>query len=138
MDNSIIKNLINHAIKARNNAYVPYSSFKVGAAILTKCGTTFSGCNIENAAFTPGNCAERTAIFSAIAAGYRDFSIIAIVGGKNELISDCFPCGVCRQVLTEFCPPSFEIIIATSPTDYKIFTLKELLPHSFDNSSLNH
>jgi len=136
MDKSIIKNLIETAIKTRENAYVPYSNFKVGAGLLTDDGTIFGGCNVENAAFTPGNCAERTAIFAAVAQGHAKFKAIAIVGGADALADNCFPCGVCRQVLMEFCPPDFPIIIAQSPDAYRIFTLAELLPHGFGPANL--
>ena len=115
-----------------NFSYAPYSNFKVGAALLSKDGQIFGGCNVENAAYGPSNCAERTAIFKAVSEGVRDFSAICIVGGPNGVVSDyCPPCGVCRQVMREFCNPDFKIILAKSITDYKIFTLGELLPESF-------
>jgi len=136
MDKSQIKNLIEAAIKTRENAYAPYSNFKVGAALLTADGTIFGGCNVENAAFTPTNCAERTAIFAAIAQGQKDFTAIAIVGGADKLDNNCYPCGVCRQVLTEFCPPDFPIITAQSPENYQLQTLSNLLPNSFGSENL--
>lgn len=136
MEEKIIKTLISTAISMTEKAYVPYSHFHVGAALLTDDGTEegkiFTGCNIENAAYGPSNCAERTAVFKAVSEGYRDFTAIAVVGGMNGEIRDfCPPCGVCRQVLAEFCDKDFKIILAKSPEEYKIFTLGELLPESF-------
>lgn len=136
MEEKIIKTLISTAISMTEKAYVPYSHFHVGAALLaddgTKEGKIFTGCNIENAAYGPSNCAERTAVFKAVSEGYRDFTAIAVVGGLNGEIKDfCPPCGVCRQVLAEFCDKDFKIILAKSPEEYKIFTLGELLPESF-------
>lgn len=130
--------LVREALAARENAYVPYSRFAVGAALLTKSGDVYRGCNVENASYTPTNCAERTAVFSAVCAGEREFEAIAIVGGGRDAgpLSACFPCGVCRQVLTEFCPPEFPIIIAADVQHYQIFTLADLLPHSFGPSDL--
>ena len=136
MSDNNIKELINAAIKARKNAYTPYSDFKVGAALLTADGDIIRGCNVENAAYSPSICAERTAISAAIACGHKNFTAIAVVGGKDELADNCYPCGVCRQTLTEFCPPDFPIIIAQSPENYKIMTLSELLPHSFSSENL--
>ena len=133
MDN---KNLIEQAIEAREMAYAPYSGFKVGAALLSVCGKVYTGCNVENAAFTPGICAERTALSTAVASGIRKFSAIAVVGGADDLADDCFPCGVCRQVLMEFCPPNFQIIVGKSPEDYRVFTLEQLLPHGFGPANL--
>ena len=124
--------LIQKALDMLNFSYAPYSNFKVGAALLSKEGQIFGGCNVENAAYGPSNCAERTAIFKAVSEGVRDFSAICIVGGLNGVVSDyCPPCGVCRQVMREFCNPDFKIILAKSISDYKIFTLGELLPESF-------
>ena len=124
--------LIQKALDMLNFSYAPYSNFKVGAALLSKAGQIFGGCNVENAAYGPSNCAERTAIFKAVSEGVRDFSAICIVGGPNGVVSDyCPPCGVCRQVMREFCNPDFKIILAKSISDYKIFTLGELLPESF-------
>ena len=135
MDN---KELIRLALEAREMAYVPYSGFKVGAALLTKEGKVYKGCNIENAGYTPTNCAERTAFFKAVSEGEREFSAIAIVGGKGDLPTDyAYPCGVCRQVMMEFCDPEkFQIILATSKEQYEIFTLKELLPLGFGPNNL--
>ena len=124
--------LIQKALDMLNFSYAPYSNFKVGAALLSKEGQIFGGCNVENAAYGPSNCAERTAIFKAVSEGVRDFSAICIVGGPKGVVSDyCPPCGVCRQVMREFCNPDFKIILAKSISDYKIFTLGELLPESF-------
>ncbi len=124
--------LIQKAFDMLHFSYAPYSSFRVGAALLVSDGSIYTGCNIENAAFGPSNCAERTAFFKAISEGKKDFSAIAIVGGKNGKVSDfCPPCGVCRQVMAEFCNKDFDVIIAKSATEYKVFTLKELLPESF-------
>ncbi|MBP3323309.1 MAG: cytidine deaminase [Clostridia bacterium] len=132
------KKLINEAINAREYAYIPYSNFAVGAALLTESGKIYSGCNIENASFTPTNCAERTAIFKAVSEGERNFVAIAVVGGKHgEKVSEYItPCGVCRQVLAEFCSKDFIIISAKNETDYKEFTLKELFPGSFNKESV--
>ena len=126
------KELMALAIKARENAYTKYSSFAVGAALLTKSGKVFGGCNIENASFTPTCCAERTAFFSAIAAGERDFEAIAVCGGKvGEKRIKCMPCGVCRQVMSEFCSEDFKIIIEDGE-ELSTLTLSELLPYSFN------
>ncbi|WP_365920288.1 cytidine deaminase [uncultured Treponema sp.] len=128
----LIEKLIKKAIEMLNFSYVPYSNFHVGAALLTSEGEIYTGCNIENAAYGPSNCAERTAIFKAVSEGKKDFEAIAIVGGKNGKIEDfCPPCGVCRQVLAEFCKKDFEIILAKSTDEYKIMTLEQLLPESF-------
>lgn len=116
---------------AAQNAYAPYSSFTVGAALLTKDGKVYTGCNIENAAFSPTNCAERTAFFKAVSEGEREFSAIAVAGGKNLSFEEfCFPCGVCRQVMSEFCDEDFRIIAGNSE-GVKSFTLAELLPEGF-------
>ena len=129
--------LIKTAIKMQDMSYAPYSHFHVGAALLSKNGQVFTGCNIENAAYGPSNCAERTAIFKAVSEGVKDFDAIAIVGGpedkngKPTIENFCPPCGVCRQVMSEFCKKDFKIILAKSPENYKIYTLEELLPLSF-------
>lgn len=130
---SVIKNLIRQAIQAMENAYTPYSGFKVGSALLTLKQKVYTGCNIENAAFTPGNCAERTAFFKAVSEGEKDFVAIAIVGGKDGILTDyCPPCGVCRQVIREFVDPrKFLVILARSEEDYVVYFLEELLPMSF-------
>ena len=125
--------LIDLAWKARENAYVPYSHFKVGACIALKDGTFVQGCNIENAAYTPTNCAERTAFFKAVSEGVRDFQAICIVGGKDGKLTEyTAPCGVCRQVMMEFCnPKTFQIILAVDKERYEIYTLEELMPLGF-------
>ncbi len=129
------KNLIESAIEMLKFSYAPYSHFKVGAALLSKENKIYSGCNIENAAFGPSNCAERTAVFKAVSQGVKEFKAIVIVGGYEGKITDyCSPCGVCRQVLAEFCDKDFKIICAKSTEDYKIFTLGELLPSTFSLS----
>lgn len=124
--------LINKAFDMLKMAYVPYSHFHVGAALLCKDGTIFTGCNIENSAYGPSNCAERTAIFKAVSEGYKNFTAIAVVGGPEGVVSEyCTPCGVCRQVMREFCKKDFKIICAKSTSDYKEYTLEDLLPQSF-------
>lgn len=132
--------LIENAIEARKMAYTPYSKYKVGAALLSSENKIIKGCNIENAAYGPTNCAERTAFFKAVSEGVKDFSAIAIVGGlenETDLFSGyAFPCGVCRQVMREFCDSEFEIVVARSTDDYKVYTLGELLPESFGPDNL--
>jgi len=125
--------LIREAVAARENSYSPYSRFMVGAALLCASGKIYKGCNIENVAYTPTNCAERTAFFCALAAGEREFTAIAIAGwGKNKDPGRTLPCGVCRQVMMEFCDPqTFLIIAAAGEKDYKTFYLQELLPEAF-------
>ena len=123
MDN---KGLIKEAMEAKKMAYAPYSHFRVGAALLTKSGKVYRGCNIENAAFTPTNCAERTAFFKALSEGEKEFQAIAINGDADDYL---FPCGVCRQVMVEFCDlKTFEVIVAINEKDYKVFTLEQLMP----------
>lgn len=127
-----MKTLIKLAMEARENSYCPYSGFAVGAALQTKEGKIYQGCNIENAAFTPTNCAERTAFFKAVSEGKRDFVKIAIVGGKKGEMTAPAPCGVCLQVMSEFCKADeFEIVMAKSEEDYSSKRLSELLPSSF-------
>lgn len=127
-----IKDLISKAIKMLEYSYVPYSRFHVGAALLANNGTIYTGCNIENAAYGPSNCAERTAVFKAVSEGVKEFEAIAVVGGTDGRIKDfCPPCGVCRQVLAEFCTRDFKVILAKSIDEYKVFTLEQLLPESF-------
>ena len=130
--------LIKAALEARNRAYVPYSNFMVGAALLTKSGKVYTGCNIENAAYTPTNCAERTAFFKAISEGEMDFAKIAIVGGPREgIVRHTYPCAVWRQVMIEFCDPKeFEVIVAIDENDYKQHTLEEILPYGFSPKDL--
>lgn len=126
------KDLYVLAKNAMNNSYSPYSKCKVGAALLCKNGKVFTGTNIENAAFGPTVCAERVAVFKAISEGEKEFSKIAVVGGKGGIINGIFaPCGVCRQVLREFCNDDFQILLGESPDSYKTVTLKDLLPLSF-------
>lgn len=127
--------LINKAILARENAYCPYSSFKVGASLLTKSGKIFTGCNIENSSYSSTICAERVAFFSSIAQNEREFLAIAIVGGINEIKDFVFPCGSCRQVMAEFCSQDFEIILYNGQ-ESKTYKLYELLPNSFNKDSL--
>ena len=133
MEEKEIKLLIENASNMLQRSYIPYSNFAVGASLMTKEGKIYNGCNIENAAYTPTNCAERTAFFKAVSEGERDFKAIAIVGGPNRVVKDyCAPCGVCRQVMQEFCnSKEFRIIVAKSLDDYKIFSLEELLPLGF-------
>lgn len=130
--------LIPLAIEAMGRAYVPYSGFRVGAALLASDGMVYQGCNIENAAYTPTNCAERTAFFKAVSEGRRTFDAICIVGGKDGVLTDyTVPCGVCRQVMMEFCnPETFRVILAKSESDYRTFLLKDLLPMGFGPDNL--
>lgn len=134
------RRLVAAAIEARGLSYSPYSHFQVGAALMTKDGKIYTGCNIENAAYTPSNCAERTAFFKAVSDGCRDFSAIAIAGGKKDAqlpLNDCPPCGVCLQVMMEFCQPeTFEIILVRSAEDYRVCLLKALLPEGFGPENL--
>jgi cytidine deaminase len=126
------KELLSIAIKEMEKSYSPYSNCKVGAALLCKNGRFFTGANIENAAFSPTICAERVAIFKAVNEGERDFLKIAVVGGKDGNVNGIFaPCGVCRQVLREFCDDDFQIVLGESENDFKVVTLKDLLPYSF-------
>jgi cytidine deaminase len=133
-----IKELITIAADQLSYSYVPYSHFRVGAALLAKDGKIYTGCNIENAAYTPTNCAERTAFFKAVSEGVKSFRAICVVGGPDgRLESYTPPCGVCRQVMMEFCDPEeFEIILAVGTEDYKIYTLQELLPQGFGPENL--
>lgn len=137
MDN---RELIALAMEARKKSYSPYSNWQVGAALLTKDGKVYQGCNIESASYTPTNCAERTAFFKAISEGVYGFSKIAIVGGfkDSDELQICAPCGVCRQVMMEFCDPkTFEIILgATKEEDTVVMTLEEMLPYGFGPSKL--
>ena len=139
METELIQKLIRTAVGQMAYSYVPYSGFRVGAALLAKNGEIYTGCNIENAAYTPSNCAERTAFFKAVSKGVREFSAICVVGGKEGVIKEFTPpCGVCRQVMMEFCDPkTFQIILALSEENYKIVTLKELLPLGFGPGNLN-
>lgn len=134
-----LEQLVEIAYEARELSYAPYSQFKVGAALLAKSGQIYKGCNIENASYTPTNCAERTAFFKAVSEGEREFVAIAIVGGKEEEenLTFCAPCGVCRQVMMEFCDPKeFQIILGRGTKEYKIYLLDELLPLGFGPENL--
>ena len=130
--------LISAAFAAREKAYTPYSHFKVGAALLAKDGRVFTGCNIENATFTPTNFAERTALFKAVSEGVTEYAMIAVVGSKegerNTLVTS--PCGVCRQALYEFCGPEMPVLMAKSEDDFVEMTLGELLPLGFGPANL--
>ena len=125
--------LIKKATEARARSYAPYSDFSVGAALLCADGSIYTGANIENASFTPTVCAERVAFFSAVHDGHKDFTAIAVVGGKRGLDADkcCPPCGVCRQVMSEFCKGDFQIILA-GENEPLVLTLDELMPYRFD------
>ncbi len=127
-----LKELIDKAYAMLGYAYTPYSHWKVGAALLSTDGRIWGGCNVENAAYGPSNCAERTAIFKAVSEGARDFKAVVVVGGSEGKVEGyCPPCGVCRQVLAEFCKSDFLVILPKSRTEYKLKTLAELLPESF-------
>ena len=138
MEQVMVEKLIDTAIEQLKFSYTPYSNFKVGAALLAKNGEIFTGCNIENAAYTPTNCAERTAFFKAVSEGVRDFEAICIVGGKNQKPTGyTAPCGVCRQVMMEFCnPKTFKIILAIDRENYRIYTLEDMLPQGFGPANL--
>jgi cytidine deaminase len=128
--------LMQLAVEAREMAYAPYSHFRVGAALLGKSGKVYKGCNVENAAYSPTNCAERTAVFKAVSEGEREFVAIAIVGGMDETIADfCAPCGVCRQVLAEFCDKNFRLVLG-NPDNVKVYTFEEILPFAFGKADL--
>ena len=133
-----VKELIRFAYEAQSRSYSPYSGFATGAALEADNGRIFLGCNIENAAYSPTNCAERTAFFKAVSEGVRTFSRIAIVGNYPGREGDyCAPCGVCRQVMAEFCnPETFQVILARSPEEYRVYLLKDLLPVNFGPSNL--
>ena len=130
--------LIETAIEQLKYSYTPYSGFKVGAALLAKNGTVYTGCNIENAAYTPTNCAERTAFFKAVSEGVKEFDAICIVGGKNGVLTEYAPpCGVCRQVMMEFCDPErFRIVLGKGDLSFREYTLKELLPLGFSGDGV--
>jgi cytidine deaminase len=131
--------LVKLAFSAMKNSYSPYSHCKVGSALLSKNGKVYLGCNVENASYGVTNCAERTAFFNAVSEGEREFSKIAIVGGVEGKVKDLFmPCGVCRQVMAEFCSGDFEVLVASSQDDFKVFKLRDLLPHSFDEKNLSN
>ena len=133
--------LVRIAYEAQKFSYSPYSGFQVGAALLTKSGKVYTGCNIENAAFSPTNCAERTAFFKAVSEGEKEFEAIAVVGNKKDAPKEewefCTPCGVCRQVMLEFVNPEEFIVISGKGEDAREFILKDLLPESFSPSMVN-
>lgn len=132
LDESTIQTLIEKAFDMLDFAYVPYSRYTVGAALLAKNGKIYTGCNIENVSFGPTNCAERTALFKAVSEGVKDFTAIAVVGGPQKKVNDyCSPCGVCRQALREFCGGDFIFILAKSKTEYRLMTMDQILPESF-------
>lgn len=138
--NAMIEELIEQAINAREFSYSPYSGYRVGAALMTEDGVVYTGCNIENAAYTPTNCAERTAFFKAVSEGKRAFRAIAIAGGPDgdAITQYAYPCGVCRQVMMEFCEPqAFDVIVAKSKSEYQVKKLQELLPDGFGPSNLS-
>lgn len=127
-----MRSLIEKARQAAEKSYAPYSGFNVGAALLTKSGKVYTGCNIENSAFSPSVCAERTAIFKAVSEGEKEFEAIAIVGGRDRKFKDYTPpCGVCRQVMLEFCKPDFKIILGKDTDEYLEYMLSELVPMGF-------
>ena len=129
-----MEELVKEALRMRKYSYVPYSHFRVGAALLTEDGKIYTGCNIENASYTPTNCAERTAFFKAVSEGKREFLAIAIAGGRKDAkdLESCYPCGVCRQVMSEFCDAEqFEVICGVSGDSWEVYKLKELLPKNF-------
>ena len=138
MDKKTIEKLIDTALAQLDFSYAPYSGFNVGAALLAKNQAVYTGCNIENAAYTPTNCAERTAFFKAVSEGVRDFEAICIVGGKNQKATGyTAPCGVCRQVMMEFCnPKNFKIILAIDRENYSVYTLEDMLPQGFGPANL--
>lgn len=138
MSENTIKELIQSALEARHNAYSPYSHYQVGAALLAESGKIFQGCNIENASYGATNCAERTAIFKAVSEGERGFRAIAITGGLEgqEPKDYAYPCGICRQVISEFAGKEFSIIVAKSIEEYEVYTLAELLPAGFGGESI--
>jgi cytidine deaminase len=128
--------LMASAVTAREFSYSPYSGYRVGAALLGADGRIYTGCNIENAGYSPTNCAERTAVFKAVSEGVREFCAIAVVGGSSDTLdAACTPCGVCRQVLAEFCEPDMPVILGT-PEEMRVLTLGELLPFAFTKKNL--
>ncbi|WAA10382.1 cytidine deaminase [Fervidibacillus albus] len=128
------KKLIEEAKRARSQAYVPYSDFPVGAALLTKDGNIYHGCNIENAAYSVTNCAERTALFKAVSEGNRDFQALAVVADTDRPVS---PCGSCRQVMSELCPPDMKVILTNVQGDILETTVEKLLPGAFHSGDLH-
>ena len=138
MDKETIDRLVSRALEMVPRAYAPYSRFQVGAAVLAESGKCYGGANVENASYPAGICAERNAIAQAVASGERKLTAIAICGGKDGVIADyCPPCGICRQVMREFCDPErFHVVVARSAADFKVYTLAQLLPESFGPASL--
>lgn len=134
MENKI---LIDMAKGAMKNAYAPYSEYVVGAALLAKSGKIYLGCNVENASFGCTNCAERTAFFKAISDGEREFAKIAITGEKNDNVAEIVPCGICLQVMSEFCDNDFEIITSLDNEQFKRYTLSQLLPIGFSKENID-
>ena len=136
--NSYRAELVAKALEARQRAYVPYSHYQVGAAVLTADNEVYTGCNIENASYGAVNCAERTAIFKAVSEGRRQFKAIAIAGGLEgkEITDFAYPCGICRQVMQEFCAPDFEVLVVKNINEYRVMTLAELLPYGFGGDSI--
>ena len=131
------KDLVKLAFEAKELSYSPYSKFKVGAALLAKNGKVYTGCNIESASYTPTNCAERTAFFKAISEGIMEFEAIAVVGAPEGAKAEwCQPCGVCRQVMAEFCSSDFRIIMADEDYNLQVCSLDELLPYRFGPENL--
>jgi cytidine deaminase len=128
------KTLVNEAKEAKERAYVPYSKFQVGAALLTKDGDVFKGCNIENAAYSMTNCAERTALFKAYSEGFKQFTALAVVADTERPVP---PCGACRQVMAELCPPDMKVILANMNGDYEETTVENLLPGAFKAEDMN-
>lgn len=134
MTDKDFKMLVEKALEARKMSYSPYSGFSVGAALLGKSGKIYSGCNIENASYTPTICAERTAVFKAVSEGEKTFDAIAVVCGSKQ--DYCYPCGVCRQVMTEFFDIDTKIILANVNGEYKVFNIDDILPFRFDKKNL--
>mgnify|MGYP004672309805 CR=1 FL=1 len=132
------KLLVKEAYEAQKMAYTPYSHWNVGAALLTADGKIYRGCNIESSTFSPTNCAERTAFFKAVSEGEREFSAIAIVGGPAGAppVDFCYPCGVCRQVMAEFCSRDFKVYIAKSESEIREYSLDEIIPFAFTQEDL--
>lgn len=137
MDKIAYQRVIQAALDARKKAYAPYSHYSVGAALVTKEGKLFTGCNIENASYGASNCAERTAFFKAISEGEQEFTAIAIAGGAEETIQEyAYPCGICRQVMQEFCQPNFKILVVKDLDQVMEYTLQQLLPFGFGGESI--
>ena len=133
---TLYQSLMETAAAAREFSYSPYSGYRVGAALLGKSGKVYTGCNVENAGYTPTNCAERTAVFKAVSEGEREFAAIAVIGGLGEATDPaCAPCGVCRQVLAEFCAADMPVILGT-PENLRVLTLGDLLPFAFTKKNL--